>query len=163
VPWAAFPLLGLWLGPAIFVATKTWEQSIRALVAGVVFLVAARVVPASGAYDAGFVFERMAWVLVGLAVCCWFGEPVRGTRWLLEFGQLSLWSYTVHLIIVYGSGVSLGLDALRAKQLLPFKDGFPLWAALISLVIVLVLTALVVRWRAKSLQRKAAVRMMPTQ
>ena len=161
VPWAAFPLLGVWLGPSIFAATKTWEQSARAAAAGIVFLAAARFVPSSGWYDAGFVFQRMGGVLFGLAVCCWFGEPVCGTRWLLEFGQLSLWSYTVHLVIVYGSGLSFGIDALRTYQIPPFKDGFPPWAALITLAIVLYLTALVVRWRAKSLQRHAAVRMMP--
>lgn len=163
VPWAAFPLLGVWLGPAIFAAVKTWEQSARAAAAGIVLLVTARFVPSSGWYDAVFVFERLGGVLLGLAICCWFGKPVRGALWILEFGQLSLWSYTVHLVIVYGSGVSLGLDALRAKQLLPFTDGFPPWAALVALAIVLYLTALVVRWRAKSLQRKAALRMMPAQ
>ena len=161
VPWAAFPLFGVWLGPAIFTATKTWQQSVRAAAAGLVFLLIAHSVPSSGWYDGVFVFGRMGWVLFGLAVCCWLSEPARGTRWILEFGQLSLWSYTVHLIIVYGSGLSFGVDALRTYQIPPFREGFPPWAALITLAIVLVLTALVVRWRAKSLQRRAAVRMMP--
>lgn len=155
VPWAAFPLLGVWLGPSIFAAAKTWEQSARAAMAGVVFLVAARFVPSGGWYDGVFVFERLGGVLFGLAVCCWFGEAVRGTQWLLEFGQLSLWSYTVHLVIVYGSGLSFGIDALRTYQIPPFNNGFPPWAALITLGIVLFLTALVVRWRAKFLERKA--------
>ena len=163
VPWAAFPLLGVWLGPAIFSATKTWEQSVRAVAAGLVFLLIAHSVPSRGWYDGVFVFGRMGWVLLGLAACCWFREPARGTRWILEFGQLSLWSYTVHLIIVYGSGLSFGVDALRTYQIPPFREGFPPWAALICLAIVLVLTALVVRWRAKSLQRQAALRMMPAQ
>lgn len=153
-PWAAFPLLGVWLGPSIFAAAKTWEQSARAAAAGVVFLVAARFVPSSGWYDGVFVFERLGGTLFGLAVCCWFGEAVHGTQWLLEFGQLSLWSYTVHLVIVYGSGLSFGIDALRTYQIPPFKDGFPPWAALITLAVVLYLTARVVRWRAKSLQRR---------
>jgi hypothetical protein len=162
VPWAAFPLLGVWLGPAIFSFTKrTWEQGARAALAGIVFMIAARFVPGSSSYDAQFVFARIGWILLGLVACCWLGEPVRGTRWILEFGQLSLWSYTVHLILVYGSGVSLGLDALRIKDWSPVRDGLPPWATLVSLAIVLVLTALVVRWRAKSLQRKAAIRMMP--
>jgi drug/metabolite transporter (DMT)-like permease len=100
-------------------------------------------------------------VLVALAACCWFGEPVCGTRWILEFGQLSLWSYTVHLILVYGSGLSFGIDALRTYKIPPFTEGFPPWAALICLAIVLSVTAWVVRWRAKSLQRQAALRMMP--
>ena len=153
-PWAAFPLLGVWLGPSIFAATKTWEQTARAAAAGIVFLVAARFVPTNGWYDAGFVFQRLGGTLFGLAVCCWIGEAVRGTRWLLEFGQLSLWSYTVHLVIVYGSGLSFGIDALRTYQIPPFKDGFPPWAALITLALVLFLTALVVRWRVRALERK---------
>jgi uncharacterized membrane protein len=160
VPWAAFPLLGVWLGPSIFSAARTWEQSARAAAAGIVFLLAAQFIPSSGWYDAVFVFQRMGGVLFGLAVCCWFGEPVRGTRWILEFGQLSLWSYTVHLVLVYGSGLSFGMDALRTYKIPPFTEGFPLWAGLISLGLVLYVTARVVRWRAKSLQRKAAVRMI---
>ena len=163
VPWAAFPLLGVWLGPTIFSAAKTSEQSARAAAAGVAFLLVARFVPSSSWYDGVFVFSRLGWVLWGLAACCWLGEPVRGTRWLLEFGQLSLWSYTVHLILVYGSGLSFGIDALRTYQIPPFKEGFPPWAALICLAIVLSVTAFVVRWRAKSLQRQAALRMMPAQ
>ena len=154
VPWAAFPLLGVWLGPSIFSAARTWEQSARAAAAGIVFLLVARFIPSNGWYDAVFVFQRMGGVLFGLAVCCWFGEPVRGTRWILEFGQLSLWSYTVHLVLVYGSGLSFGMDALRTYKIPPFTEGFPLWAGLISLGLVLYVTARVVRWRAKSLQRK---------
>jgi uncharacterized membrane protein len=161
VPWAAFPLLGVWLGPAIFSATKTSQQSVRAAMAGIAFLLVARFVPSNGWYDGVFVFGRLGWVLVALAACCWFGEPVCGTRWILEFGQLSLWSYTVHLILVYGSGLSFGIDALRTYKIPPFTEGFPPWAALICLAIVLSVTAWVVRWRAKSLQRQAALRMMP--
>jgi hypothetical protein len=103
----------------------------------------------------------MGGVLLGLAICCWFGKPIRSTLWILEFGQLSLWSYTVHLIIVYGSGLSFGVDALRTYKIPPFTEGFPVWAALICLGIVLSITAFIVRWRAKSLQRQAALRMMP--
>jgi hypothetical protein len=162
VPWAAFPLLGVWLGPAIFsFASRTWEQSVRAALAGIAFLIAARCVPSTGSYDAVFVLGRMGWILLGLAVCCWFGKPVRGTGWILQFGELSLWSYTVHLIIVYGSGISLGLDALRLKEWSPVRNGLPPWATLICLAIVLFLTGLVVNWRAKSLQRKSAARIMP--
>ncbi len=164
VPWAAYPLLGVWLGPAIFsFASRTWEQSVRATLAGVVFLIVSRFVPSSGMYDGAFVFGRMGWILLGLAVCCWFGKPVRGTGWILQFGELSLWSYTVHLIIVYGSGISFGMDALRTYKVPPFQDGFPPWAALICLALVLYLTGRVVNWRAKSLQRKAAARIMPAQ
>jgi uncharacterized membrane protein len=163
VPWAAFPLLGVWLGPAIFSTKKTSQQCLRAAAASGVFVVMAQFAPSNGWYDGIFVFSRLGWVLVGLAACCWLGEPVRGTRWLLEFGQLSLWSYTVHLILVYGSGLSFGIDALRTYQIPPFKEGFPPWAALICLVLVLSVTAFVVRWRAKSLQRQAALRMMPAQ
>ena len=163
IPWAAFPLLGVWLGPAIFSNRKTAQQCLRAVLAGVAFLFVARFAPSNGWYDGIFVFSRLGWVLVGLATCCWFGEPVRGTRWLLEFGQLSLWSYTVHLILVYGSGLSFGMDALRTYKIPPFTEGFPPWAALMCLVFVLSVTAWVVRWRAKSLQRQAALRMMPAQ
>lgn len=164
VPWAAFPLLGVWLGPAIFsFAGRTWERSVRAVLAGIVFLITARLVPSSGMYDGAFVFGRMGWILLALAVCCWFGKPVRGTGWILQFGELSLWSYTVHLIIVYGSGISFGMDALRTYQIKPFQDGLPPWAALICLALVLFLTGLIVNWRAKSLQRKAAARIMPAQ
>jgi uncharacterized membrane protein len=162
-PWAAFPLLGVWLGPAIFSAAKTSQQSVRAVMAGVAFLLVARIAPSNGWYDGIFVFSRLGWVLVGLAACCWLGEPVRGARWILEFGQLSLWSYTVHLSIVYGSGLSFGMDALRTYKIPPFTEGFPPWAALICLAFVLSVTAWVVRWRAKSLQRQAALRMMPAQ
>jgi hypothetical protein len=131
--------------------------------AGVAFLVVARFAPSNGWYDGIFIFSRLGWILFGLAACCWLGEPVRGTRWLLEFGQLSLWSYTVHLILVYGSGLSFGIDALRTYKIPPFTEGFPPWAALICLALVLSVTAFVVRWRAKSLQRQAALRMMPAQ
>ena len=163
VPWAAFPLLGVWLGPAIFSTKSTAQQCVRAAAAGGVFLLVSRFAPSNGWYDGIFIFSRLGWVLVGLAACCWLGEPVRGTRWLLEFGQLSLWSYTVHLILVYGSGLSFGIDALRTYKIPPFTEGFPPWAALICLAIVLSVTAFVVRWRAKSLQRQAALRMMPAQ
>ena len=181
VPWAAFPLLGVWLGPAIFsgsspvgaisnrdrsrlqTAPTRSQSSLRAVLAGVAFLIVSRFAPSNGWYDGVFVFSRLGWVLVGLAACCWLGEPVRGTRWLLEFGQLSLWSYTVHLILVYGSGLSFGMDALRTYKIPPFAEGFPPWAALICLVFVLSVTAWVVHWRAKSLQRQAALRMMPAQ
>jgi len=163
VPWAAFPLLGVWLGPAIFSTKETSQQCVRAVAAGVVFLVVARFAPSNGWYDGVFIFSRLGWVLIGLAACCWLGEPRRGTRWLLEFGQLSLWSYTVHLILVYGSGLSFGMDALRTYRIPPFTEGFPPWAALICLAFVLTVTAFVVRWRAKSLQRQAALRMMPAQ
>jgi uncharacterized membrane protein len=163
VPWAAFLLLGVWLGPSIFSTKKTSQQSVRAAMAGIAFLVVAQLAPSNGWYDGIFVFSRLGWVLFGLAACCWLGEPVRGTRWLLEFGQLSLWSYTVHLILVYGSGLSFGMDALRTYKIPPFTEGFPPWAALICLVFVLSVTAWVVRWRAKSLQRQAALRMMPAQ
>jgi uncharacterized membrane protein len=172
VPWAAFPLLGVWLGPAIFCAPPPvgaisnrdrsrlqtvptmFQSSLRAALAGIAFLMVARFAPSNGWYDGVFIFSRLGWVLFGLAACCWLGEPVRGTRWLLEFGQLSLWSYTVHLILVYGSGLSFGMDALRTYKIPPFTEGFPPWAALICLAFVLSVTAWVVRWRAKSLQRK---------
>jgi len=160
VPWAAFPLLGVWLGPSIFSATMTLEQSVRSIAAGIMFLLIARFVPTNGGYDAGFVVARMGGVLLGLGICCWLGKPIRGTLWILEFGQLSLWSYAVHLIIVYGSGLSFGVDALRTYKIPPFTEGFPLWAGLICLGVVLYITACVVRWRANSLQRQAALRMM---
>ncbi len=161
IPWAAFPLLGVWLGPSIFSTKKPSQQTIRALMAGIAFLVVSRFAPSNGWYDGFFVFSRLGWVLIGLAACCWLGEPVFGTKWLLEFGQLSLWSYTVHLIIVYGSGLSFGIDALRNYKIPPFTEGFPPWAALICLGLVLWLTAYIVRRRAKYLQRQAALRMMP--
>ena len=161
IPWAAFPLLGVWLGPAIFSTKKPSQQCIRAVMAGIAFLVVAQFAPSNGWYDGFFVFSRLGWVLFGLAACCWLGEPVFGTKWLLEFGQLSLWSYTVHLIIVYGSGLSFGIDALRTYKIPPFTEGFPPWAALICLVIVLLLTGYIVRRRAKYLQHQAALRMMP--
>jgi hypothetical protein len=91
----------------------------------------------------------MGWVMVGLAACCWLDEPARGTLWLLQFGQLSLWSYTVHLLIAYTI-----LNSLFGPRFSP--PVATLWMAG-----VLAVTALVVRWRAKSLQRQAALRMMP--
>ena len=163
VPWAAFPLLGVCLGPAIFSTAKAWQHSARAAAAGIVFLLVARFISLGNWYGGYFVFSRLGWTLCGLAACCWLGEPLRGTRWILEFGQLSLWSYTVHLILVYGSGLSFGMDALRTYHIPPFTEGFPPWAALICLAMVLTLTGFVVRWRAKSLQRQAALRMMPAQ
>jgi hypothetical protein len=100
----------------------------------------------------------------------WLGAAPRGTKWILEFGQLSLWSYTVHLIIVYGSCLSLGLDTLvpriatwwvrRANPEAPAILGFSLPVTLVWLALVLYVTARVVRWRAKSLQRQSALRKM---
>src|SRR5258706_6273856 len=52
VPWAAFPLLGVWLGPSIFSAPKTSEQCARAVAAGIAFLVGARFAPSHGWDDA---------------------------------------------------------------------------------------------------------------
>lgn len=154
VPWAAFPLLGAWLGPAVFVETSTARQCIRALVAGIAFIIAGKFMVSTQPYDAAFVFSRLGWVLIGLAACCWLRESGRGTGWLLQFGQFSLWSYTVHLIIVYGSCISLGLDTLLGPRFSPLATG--VWLAAVVFV-----TALVVGWRAKSLQRRAAVRIMP--
>jgi uncharacterized membrane protein len=164
VPWIAFPMSGVWLGRSIFSQPSVMVQSARSLLAGVVFLTAAPFVTDAEPYGPGFVFERMGWVLVGLAGCCWLTQPVRGTRWILEFGQLSLWSYTVHLIIVYGSAITLGLDTLvprittwlvRLRQPdAPAVTGFSIPVTLFWLAAVLVVTAIVVRWHAKSLQEK---------
>ncbi len=156
VPWAAFPLLGAWLGPAIFIEASALRQSLRAVVAGTAFIIAGRSMVSTQPYDAAFVFTRLGWVLVGLAACCWLHEAKHGAGWILQFGQLSLWSYTVHLIIVYGSCISLGLDTLLGPRFTPLATTF--WLAAVAYV-----TALVVRWRAKSLQRRAAVRIMPAQ
>ncbi len=170
VPWAAFPLLGVWLGPAIFSEKTVWRQTVRALVAGAVFLLAAQFMRSRLPYDAPFVFSRLGLVLVGLAGCCWLGTPKRGTEWILQFGQLSLWSYTVHLIIVYGCGISLGLDTLlplikkwiaSALKMQPPSPGFTPLTTLFWLSCVLFVTALVVKWRAKILQRQKTVRIMP--
>lgn len=103
-------------------------------------------------YGAPFVFERMGWILLELAACCWLREPVRGAKWILEFGQFSLWSYTVHLVIVYGSCATLGLDALKPR--------FSPVVTSVWLGAVLFVTALVVRWRAKNLQCRAELRKM---
>jgi hypothetical protein len=153
VPWAAFPLIGVWVGPAVFSETATWRQSLRAALAGVVFIVTPKFMASQISYDAPFVFERMGWILMGLAGCCWLHAAPRGTKWILEFGQLSLWSYTVHLVIVYGSCASFGLDALKPRYS-PLVTAF-------ALAVVLGITAVVVRWRSKNLQRRAAVRKMP--
>jgi uncharacterized membrane protein len=188
VPWAAFPLIGVWLGPAIFNCIRCvsigppaahaaasgqrprMDQTMRALLAGVAMLVASTLMSSPIAYDGPFVFERLGWVLIGLAACSWLDRPWRATKWILEFGELSLWSYTVHLIIVYGSCVTLGLDTLvpraatwwvrRAKSDAPAVVGFSPLVALAWLAVVLFVTAVVVRWRAKNLQRRAAVRIM---
>ncbi len=119
VPWAAFPLLGAWLGPAIFSTKKTSQQCLRAVAAGLAFLVVARFAPSNGWYDGIFVFSRLGWVLVGLAACRWPGEPSpRGT--LLALGIqtiLTMVRYTVRLIMVYGSGlrVSGWMRCVRTK------------------------------------------------
>jgi uncharacterized membrane protein len=149
VPWAAYLFLGVWLGPAIFFGESKAQQTIRVLLAAVCFVVASTFMPSSQTYDAQFIFSRMGWVMVGLAACCWLGKPLRGTVWLLQFGQLSLWSYTVHLLIVYTI-----LNSLLGPRISP-----PL--VILWMAGVLVVTALIVRWRAKSLQRQAALRMMP--
>ena len=203
VPWAAFPLIGVWLGPAIFcslpsvwraglpasrtdvarqgprrpgrsqleTAPTTTRQSLRSVVAGVIFLAASTFMTSPIAYDGPFVFERMGWVLMGLAGCCWLDQPWRGTKWILQFGELSLWSYTVHLIIVYGSCISLGLDTLapraatwwvrRTNPGVPPVLGFSPFVVLCWFAAVVFVTALVVRWRAKNLQRRANVRILP--
>jgi uncharacterized membrane protein len=201
VPWAAFPLIGVCLGPAIFncirsvsfdspAVTVTQQtalgghaaakgqrprmaQTMRALMAGAAMLVASRFMTSPIAYDGPFVFERLGWVLIGLAACCWLDKPWRGTKWILEFGELSLWSYTVHLIIVYGSCISLGLDTLVplaatwwvrcANPDAPVVVGFSPLVVLAWLVAVLFVTALVVRWRVIDLQRRVALRMMPAE
>lgn len=77
VPWAAFPLLGVWLGPAIFSEKSVWRQTLRALMAAAVLILAARSMESRLPYDAPFVFSRMGWVLIGLAGCCWLGAPKR--------------------------------------------------------------------------------------
>ena len=169
VPWAAFPLLGVWLGPAIFSEKSAWRQTVRALLAGTVFILAAQLMKSPERYDAPFVLSRLGWVLIGLAACCWLGAPKRGTEWVLQFGQLSLWSYTVHLIIVYGSGISLGLDTLLplikkwSASLLnmpPPSPGFTPATTIFWLACVLYVTTLVVKQRAKILQRQKTVRIM---
>jgi len=154
VPWAAFPLIGLWLGPAIFSDASRVQQTIRCVLAGVAMFVAAQFMAAGQAYDAPFVFGRMGWLLLALGPCVWLDAPVKGTGWILQFGELSLWSYTVHLVIVYGSCMSLGLDSLKPR--------FSPAVAFPALALVLLVTACVVNWRAKNLQRRAALRMMPT-
>ncbi len=153
IPWAGFPLIGAWLGPAIFSEKSTSRQALRAAMAGAAFVIASRFMTGTQSYDAPFVFDRMGWILLALGTCCWLRQPVRGTKWILQFGQLSLWSYTVHLVIVYGSCASFGLDALKPR--------FSPFVATLGLGVVLFITALVVRWRAKSLQRQAEIRKMP--
>jgi uncharacterized membrane protein len=170
VPWAAFPLIGVWLGPYIFAVPTKAAQTVRAVLFGIAIVLAARLIPSRLMYDAPFVFSRMGWLLVALGACVWLGAAPRGTKWILEFGQLSLWSYTVHLIIVYGSCLSLGLDTLvpriatwwvrRANPEAPAILGFSLPVTLVWLALVLYVTARVVRWRAKSLQRQSALRKM---
>ena len=154
VPWAAFPLIGVWLGPAIFSDVSRVQQTIRCVLAGIALLTAAQFMPAGQSYDAPFVFGRMGWLLLALGPCVWLDAPVKGTGWILQFGELSLWSYTVHLVIVYGSCMSLGLDSLKPR--------FSPAVAFPALALVLLVTACVVNWRAKNLQRRAALRMMPT-
>jgi uncharacterized membrane protein len=155
VPWAGFPLIGLMLGPAISSEASRPRQCLRAVLAGIVMLVASKFMRQGLSYDAPFVFARMGWILLALGGCVWLDAPVKGTGWILQFGELSLWSYTVHLIIVYGSCVSLGLDSLHPR--------FSPVVAFTALAVVLLITASVVNWRAKNLQRRAALRMMPAQ
>jgi uncharacterized membrane protein len=170
VPWAAFLLFGVWLGPAIFSEESVWRQTMRALLAGAAFILAAELMKSPERYDTPFVLSRMGWVLVGLAGCCWLGAPKRGMEWILQFGQLSLWSYTVHLIIVYGSGISLGLDTLLPLikkwsaswlNMPPPSPGFTPATTIFWLACVLYVTARVVKQRAKILQRQKTVRIMP--
>jgi uncharacterized membrane protein len=142
VPWAAFPLIGVTIGPAFFHEPTRGRQSVRASLGGILCIFVAQTMDRSQQYDARFVFERMGWVLVALAGCCWLHEAPRGTKWILQFGELSLWSYTVHLIIVYGSCISLGLDTLLGARWSPL-------AVLFWLTLVLFVTAVVVRWRSK--------------
>jgi uncharacterized membrane protein len=149
VPWSAYLLMGVWLGPAMFFQQSRSQQTLRAVLAAGCFIAASTFMGSTQTYDAPFVFSRMGWVMIGLAACCWLGRPVRGTQWLLEFGQLSLWSYTVHLIIVYSI-----LGSLFGPRFSPVITA--LW-----MIGVLFVTTLIVRWRAKSLQRQAALRMMP--
>jgi hypothetical protein len=146
VPWAGFPLAGVWLGPAIFAASNRTQQTWRAVLAGVALLVAVRLIPAGPAYGAAFVLGRMGWTLIALGGCVWLDSPVKGTGWILQFGELSLWSYTVHLVIVYGSCMSFGLDAL--------KPHFPPVVAVAALAVVLFITGVVVNWRAKHRPRR---------
>jgi len=171
VPWMAFPLFGVCLGRVIFSRNSAIAQCASSLLLGAAFIVASKTIKTDDPYGPQFVFERTGWVLIGLAACCWLQEPVPGTKWILEFGQLSLWSYTVHLVIVYGSAISFGLDTVVpwtatwiAQQRNPNAaviTGFSVPIVLCWLAAVLIVTAWVVRWRAKSLQRAAALRMMP--
>ena len=62
-------------------------------------------------------------------------------------------SGTVHLVIVYGSCMSLGLDSLHPR--------FSPAVVFAALAVVLAITASIVNWRAKNLLRRAAPRMMP--
>ena len=149
VPWSAYVFLGVWLGPALFFRQTKGMQTFRALLMAAIFIAASEFMPSFQTYDAPFVFSRMGWVIVALAACCWLGEPMRGALWLLQFGQLSLWSYTVHLLIVYTVLNSLLGPRFSPPSVILFMTG------------VLAVTGFVVRWRAKSLQRQAALRMMP--
>ena len=73
VPWAGFPLLGVMLGPAIFSETSRVRQCLRAVLAGIIMLIASRFMVAGLSYDAPFVFNRMGWILVALGGCVWIG------------------------------------------------------------------------------------------
>jgi uncharacterized membrane protein len=145
VPWGAFIWLGVLLGPAIFSESSRARQCLRAAIGGIIFITASHLMAGSGTYDARFVFERLGFALLALAACVWIDAPIRGTRWILQFGELSLWSYTVHLMIVF-TPASLGLEMFRPQ----FSPGVVTFA----LVVVLVVTAIVVRWRANSLERQ---------
>ncbi len=147
VPWAGFTLIGVWLGPAILAQPHPREQALRAAMAGLFMIFTASVLPAGPMYGAGFVFGRLGWLLAALAVCVWLDAPARGTRWCLRFGELSLWSYTVHLVIVYGSCLNPGLDALKAR--------FSPLVVVPTLGGVLFTTALVINWRAGLLARQS--------
>lgn len=143
LPWAGFPLLGVWWGPAIFNHPERRHQTLRAALAGLTLLVTAQALPAGPVYGATFVWEKIGGVLLALGACVWLDAPVRGTAWILRFGELSLWSYAVHLVIVYGSCLNPGLAALHPR--------FAWWSALPALGLVLFVTARVVHWRAQQI------------
>src|SRR5207249_11015965 len=82
VPWAGFPLFGVWLGPAIFSEKSRMQQCLRCVLAGGAVLVGSRFMVAGQSYDAPFVFGRMGWLLIALGACVWLDAPVRGTGWI---------------------------------------------------------------------------------
>jgi uncharacterized membrane protein len=151
IPWSGFVISGAVLGsylanhPAVF---KTKEFSYKLFLFGASFMVLAQVfnfieIPIGG--DAGWssaiylIFFRLGFVLTLNAVVAFICLKVDSIpRLIILLGRNTLLIYVVHLVLLYGSAWSPGLDQL-------FNRNLDLWTTLGSAgVMIMAMTFMVI-------------------